>query len=63
MRTPLVRVGFIVCPQVCAGLHRDTSGRAEGGQSLAACLWLGLQGQQRHLAGKAQHLTEARCLH
>ena len=27
---PTVRDGFIVCLQVCAGLHGDTSGRAEG---------------------------------
>ena len=60
---PTVRGGSIVCPQVCPGLHRDASGRAEGRKSLAACLWLGLQGQQRHLARKAQHLTAARCIH
>ena len=42
---PTVRDSFLECLQVCAGLHRDTSGRAEGRKSLAACLWLGLQGQ------------------
>ena len=46
--------------QVCAGVHRDKAWAEEGRQSVAACIWLRLQGEQRCVAGKA-HILQAAC--